>query len=148
MLNPDTYDKMNKLENRKDIFQDMVLYHVKCRKDEIQNILVGFCNISFKRLVMIVSVGCVCALLIMAADLAQHLLLFFCISFHRFLIWYNVHFDYYFALSSVVLGNVVRPRLLERDTLSVIKGRFYITMVKWVTFPTQQEGPGFNHQLG
>ncbi|MCJ8740923.1 hypothetical protein PDJAM_G00064700 [Pangasius djambal] len=30
---------MNKLENRKDIAQDMVLYHVKCRDDEIQNIL-------------------------------------------------------------------------------------------------------------
>lgn len=40
-LNTDTYDKMNKLENRKDIAQDMVLYHVKCRDDEIQNILVG-----------------------------------------------------------------------------------------------------------
>ncbi|XP_066572590.1 rod cGMP-specific 3',5'-cyclic phosphodiesterase subunit alpha [Amia ocellicauda] len=39
VLNTDTYDRMNKLENRKDIFQDMVLYHVKCRKDEIQNIL-------------------------------------------------------------------------------------------------------------
>eukprot|EP00064_Thunnus_orientalis_P004852 superscaffoldBa00000458_g4865 len=39
VLNPDTYDKMNKLENRKDIAQDMVLYHVKCRDDEIQNIL-------------------------------------------------------------------------------------------------------------
>ncbi|XP_023650623.2 rod cGMP-specific 3',5'-cyclic phosphodiesterase subunit alpha isoform X2 [Paramormyrops kingsleyae] len=39
VLNTDTYDKMNKLENRKDIFQNMVLYHVKCRKDEIQNIL-------------------------------------------------------------------------------------------------------------
>ncbi|KAM9821211.1 rod cGMP-specific 3',5'-cyclic phosphodiesterase subunit beta [Neosynchiropus ocellatus] len=38
-LNTDTYDKMNKLENRKDIAQDMVLYHVKCRDDEIQNIL-------------------------------------------------------------------------------------------------------------
>uniref|UniRef100_A0AAR2LNP4 Phosphodiesterase n=1 Tax=Pygocentrus nattereri TaxID=42514 RepID=A0AAR2LNP4_PYGNA len=38
-LNPDTYDKMNKLENRKDIAQDMVLYHVKCRDDEIQNVL-------------------------------------------------------------------------------------------------------------
>uniref|UniRef100_A0AAR2JPJ0 Phosphodiesterase n=1 Tax=Pygocentrus nattereri TaxID=42514 RepID=A0AAR2JPJ0_PYGNA len=44
VLNPDTYERMNKLENRKDIFQDMVLYHVKCRKDEIQNILVGFCT--------------------------------------------------------------------------------------------------------
>uniref|UniRef100_A0A3B3B4Z7 Phosphodiesterase n=1 Tax=Oryzias melastigma TaxID=30732 RepID=A0A3B3B4Z7_ORYME len=38
-LNTDTYDKMNKLENRKDIAQDMVLYHVKCRDDEIQNVL-------------------------------------------------------------------------------------------------------------
>ncbi|KAG7481531.1 hypothetical protein MATL_G00067660 [Megalops atlanticus] len=38
-LNTDTYDKMNKLENRKDIAQDMVLYHVKCRNDEIQDIL-------------------------------------------------------------------------------------------------------------
>lgn len=40
VLNTDTYDKMNKLENRKDIAQDMVLYHVKCSKDEIQEILV------------------------------------------------------------------------------------------------------------
>ncbi|XP_044000119.1 rod cGMP-specific 3',5'-cyclic phosphodiesterase subunit beta [Gambusia affinis] len=39
VLNTDTYDKMNKLENRKDIAQDMVLYHVKCRNDEIQNVL-------------------------------------------------------------------------------------------------------------
>ncbi|CAL8281478.1 rod cGMP-specific 3',5'-cyclic phosphodiesterase subunit beta [Gadus morhua] len=38
-LNTDTYDKMNKLENRKDIAQDMVMYHVKCRDDELQNIL-------------------------------------------------------------------------------------------------------------
>ncbi|XP_036384979.1 rod cGMP-specific 3',5'-cyclic phosphodiesterase subunit beta [Megalops cyprinoides] len=38
-LNTDTYDKMNKLENRKDIAQDMVLYHVRCRDDEIQDIL-------------------------------------------------------------------------------------------------------------
>lgn len=41
VLNTDTYDKMNKLENRKDIAQDMVLYHVKCRNDEIQDILVS-----------------------------------------------------------------------------------------------------------
>ncbi|KAM5283723.1 LOW QUALITY PROTEIN: rod cGMP-specific 3',5'-cyclic phosphodiesterase subunit beta [Hipposideros larvatus] len=38
-LNTDTYDKMNRLENRKDIAQDMVLYHVRCDKDEIQLIL-------------------------------------------------------------------------------------------------------------
>ncbi|TNN71369.1 Rod cGMP-specific 3',5'-cyclic phosphodiesterase subunit beta [Liparis tanakae] len=39
VLNTDTYDKMNKLENRKEIAQDMVLYHIKCRDDEIQNVL-------------------------------------------------------------------------------------------------------------
>lgn len=39
-LNTDTYDKMNKLENRKDIAQDMVLYHVRCDREEIQLILV------------------------------------------------------------------------------------------------------------
>ncbi|XP_046901113.1 rod cGMP-specific 3',5'-cyclic phosphodiesterase subunit beta [Hypomesus transpacificus] len=38
-LNTDTYDKMFRLEQRKNIAQDMVLYHVKCRDDEIQNIL-------------------------------------------------------------------------------------------------------------
>ncbi|KAJ6657121.1 hypothetical protein lerEdw1_002867 [Lerista edwardsae] len=39
VLNTDTYDRMNQLENRKDIAQDVVLYHVKCDKDEIQAIL-------------------------------------------------------------------------------------------------------------
>uniref|UniRef100_UPI00398EB3E7 rod cGMP-specific 3',5'-cyclic phosphodiesterase subunit alpha n=1 Tax=Pristiophorus japonicus TaxID=55135 RepID=UPI00398EB3E7 len=39
VLNTDTYDKMNKLENRKDIAQDMVNYHVKCSKEDIQDIL-------------------------------------------------------------------------------------------------------------
>uniref|UniRef100_A0A4W3JX45 Phosphodiesterase n=1 Tax=Callorhinchus milii TaxID=7868 RepID=A0A4W3JX45_CALMI len=39
VLNTDTYDKMNKLENRKDIAQGQVNYHVKCSKEEIQNIL-------------------------------------------------------------------------------------------------------------
>ncbi|KAM3925751.1 rod cGMP-specific 3',5'-cyclic phosphodiesterase subunit alpha isoform 1-T1 [Leptodactylus fuscus] len=39
VLNTDTYDKMNKLENRKDIYQDMVNYHVKCSNDELQIIL-------------------------------------------------------------------------------------------------------------
>jgi hypothetical protein len=40
VLNPDTYESMNKLENRKDIFQDIVKYHVKCDNEEIQKILV------------------------------------------------------------------------------------------------------------
>ncbi|XP_029439311.1 rod cGMP-specific 3',5'-cyclic phosphodiesterase subunit alpha [Rhinatrema bivittatum] len=39
VLNTDTYDKMNKLENRKDIFLDMVSYHVKCSNDELQTVL-------------------------------------------------------------------------------------------------------------
>uniref|UniRef100_A0A8C0M458 Phosphodiesterase n=1 Tax=Canis lupus familiaris TaxID=9615 RepID=A0A8C0M458_CANLF len=39
VLNPDTYESMNRLENRKDIFQDMVKYHVKCDNEEIQKIL-------------------------------------------------------------------------------------------------------------
>uniref|UniRef100_A0A5F8G3J2 Phosphodiesterase n=1 Tax=Monodelphis domestica TaxID=13616 RepID=A0A5F8G3J2_MONDO len=39
VLNPDTYESMNKLENRKDVFQDMVKYHVKCDNEEIQEIL-------------------------------------------------------------------------------------------------------------
>ncbi|XP_072806207.1 rod cGMP-specific 3',5'-cyclic phosphodiesterase subunit alpha isoform X4 [Vicugna pacos] len=39
VLNPDTYESMNRLENRKDIFQDMVKYHVKCDNEEIQQIL-------------------------------------------------------------------------------------------------------------
>ncbi|KFO32001.1 rod cGMP-specific 3',5'-cyclic phosphodiesterase subunit alpha isoform X4 [Fukomys damarensis] len=39
VLNPDTYESMNKLENRKDVYQDIVKYHVKCDNDEIQNIL-------------------------------------------------------------------------------------------------------------
>ncbi|MEJ1279291.1 hypothetical protein NN561_010222 [Cricetulus griseus] len=41
VLNPDTYESMNRLENRKDIFQDIVKYHVKCDNEEIQKILTG-----------------------------------------------------------------------------------------------------------
>lgn len=58
VLNTDTYDKMNKLENRKDIAQDMVLYHVKCRDDEIQNILVS--TDSRNRLVFCTTVSLYC----------------------------------------------------------------------------------------
>ncbi|ELW64319.1 Rod cGMP-specific 3',5'-cyclic phosphodiesterase subunit alpha [Tupaia chinensis] len=39
LLNSDTYESMNRLENRKDIFQDIVKYHVKCDNEEIQKIL-------------------------------------------------------------------------------------------------------------
>ncbi|XP_015424415.1 PREDICTED: rod cGMP-specific 3',5'-cyclic phosphodiesterase subunit beta [Myotis davidii] len=39
VLNTDTHDRLNKLGNRKDIAQDMVLYHVRCDQDEIQLIL-------------------------------------------------------------------------------------------------------------
>ncbi|MBN3312293.1 PDE6C phosphodiesterase, partial [Atractosteus spatula] len=39
VLNTDTYDKMNKLENRKDIAQEMLMYQTKCTKSELQSIL-------------------------------------------------------------------------------------------------------------
>ncbi len=45
---------MNKLENRKDIAQDMVLYHVKCRDDEIQNILVSLYTLKLQMYFIIV----------------------------------------------------------------------------------------------
>uniref|UniRef100_A0A6I8SB48 Phosphodiesterase n=1 Tax=Xenopus tropicalis TaxID=8364 RepID=A0A6I8SB48_XENTR len=39
VLNTDTYDKMNKLENRKDIAQEMLMYQLKCTPKELQSIL-------------------------------------------------------------------------------------------------------------
>lgn len=39
VLNTDTYDKMNKLENRKDIAQEMLMYQLKCTPHELQTIL-------------------------------------------------------------------------------------------------------------
>ncbi|XP_050815367.1 cone cGMP-specific 3',5'-cyclic phosphodiesterase subunit alpha' isoform X1 [Gopherus flavomarginatus] len=39
VLNTDTYDKMNKLENRKDIAQEMLMYQTKATPEEIQSIL-------------------------------------------------------------------------------------------------------------
>uniref|UniRef100_A0A670HWB5 Phosphodiesterase n=1 Tax=Podarcis muralis TaxID=64176 RepID=A0A670HWB5_PODMU len=41
VLNTDTYDKMNKLENRKDIAQEMLMYQTKATAAEIQTILVN-----------------------------------------------------------------------------------------------------------
>ncbi|KAJ8365688.1 hypothetical protein SKAU_G00145190 [Synaphobranchus kaupii] len=39
VLNCDTYDKLNKMENRKDIAQEMLMYQTKCTKKELQSIL-------------------------------------------------------------------------------------------------------------
>uniref|UniRef100_A0A7M4FG73 Phosphodiesterase n=1 Tax=Crocodylus porosus TaxID=8502 RepID=A0A7M4FG73_CROPO len=39
VLNPDTYDKMNKLENRKDIAQEMLMYQTKATPNEVESIL-------------------------------------------------------------------------------------------------------------
>ncbi|XP_042545617.1 cone cGMP-specific 3',5'-cyclic phosphodiesterase subunit alpha' isoform X1 [Dipodomys spectabilis] len=39
LLNTDTYEKMNKLENRKDIVQEMLMNHTKATPDEIKSIL-------------------------------------------------------------------------------------------------------------
>uniref|UniRef100_A0A8D1DMH0 Phosphodiesterase n=1 Tax=Sus scrofa TaxID=9823 RepID=A0A8D1DMH0_PIG len=41
LLNTDTYEKMNKLENRKDIAQEMLMNHTKATPDEIESILVS-----------------------------------------------------------------------------------------------------------
>lgn len=41
LLNTDTYDKMNKLENRKDIAQEMLMSQTKATPDEIKSILVS-----------------------------------------------------------------------------------------------------------
>ncbi|XP_039628148.1 cone cGMP-specific 3',5'-cyclic phosphodiesterase subunit alpha' isoform X1 [Polypterus senegalus] len=39
VLNTDTYDKLNKMENRKDIAQEMLMYQTKCTNNELQSIL-------------------------------------------------------------------------------------------------------------
>ncbi|KAM5323101.1 cone cGMP-specific 3',5'-cyclic phosphodiesterase subunit alpha' [Glossophaga mutica] len=39
LLNTDTYEKMNKLENRKDIAQEMLMHQTKATPDEIKSIL-------------------------------------------------------------------------------------------------------------
>ncbi|KAM9323793.1 cone cGMP-specific 3',5'-cyclic phosphodiesterase subunit alpha' [Gastrophryne carolinensis] len=39
VLNTDTYEKMNKLQNRKDIAQEMLMYQLKCTPAELQSIL-------------------------------------------------------------------------------------------------------------
>lgn len=41
VLNCDTYDRLNRMEHRKDIAQEMLMYQTKCTKDELQSILVS-----------------------------------------------------------------------------------------------------------
>lgn len=50
MLNCDTYDKLNRMEYRKDIAQEMLMYQTKCTKEELQSILVGISSASFQKL--------------------------------------------------------------------------------------------------
>lgn len=40
VLNCDTYDRLNKMENRKDIAQEMLLCQTRCTNTEMQTILV------------------------------------------------------------------------------------------------------------
>lgn len=40
-LNCDTYDRLNRMEYRKDIAQEMLLYQTRCTNDEMQSILVS-----------------------------------------------------------------------------------------------------------
>lgn len=37
----DTYDRLNRVEYRKEIAQEMLMYQTKCTKDELQSILVS-----------------------------------------------------------------------------------------------------------
>ncbi|MGH0119715.1 UNVERIFIED_CONTAM: hypothetical protein FKN15_058668 [Acipenser sinensis] len=39
VLNTDTYDRLNKMENRKDIAQEMLMYQTKCTKSEILSVM-------------------------------------------------------------------------------------------------------------
>nr|XP_046232203.1 cone cGMP-specific 3',5'-cyclic phosphodiesterase subunit alpha' isoform X1 [Scatophagus argus]XP_046232204.1 cone cGMP-specific 3',5'-cyclic phosphodiesterase subunit alpha' isoform X1 [Scatophagus argus] len=39
VLNCDTYDKLNRMEYRKEIAQEMLMYQTRCTKDELQSIL-------------------------------------------------------------------------------------------------------------
>lgn len=41
VLNCDTYDRLNRMEWRKDIAQEMLMYQTRCTKDELQSILVS-----------------------------------------------------------------------------------------------------------
>lgn len=41
VLNPDTYEKLNKMENRKDIAQEMLMYQTKATPSEVKSILVS-----------------------------------------------------------------------------------------------------------
>lgn len=49
VLNCDTYDKLNRMEYRKDIAQDMLMYQTKCTKDEMFSILVSAELCSFQK---------------------------------------------------------------------------------------------------
>lgn len=41
VLNCDTYDKLNRMQYRKEIAQEMLMYQTKCTNDEMQSILVS-----------------------------------------------------------------------------------------------------------
>lgn len=41
VLNCDTYDRLNRMEYRKDIAQEMLMYQSRCTNDEMQSILVS-----------------------------------------------------------------------------------------------------------
>lgn len=41
VLNCDTYDKLNRMEWRKEIAVEMLMYQTKCTPEEMQSILVG-----------------------------------------------------------------------------------------------------------
>lgn len=44
VLNCDTYDKLNRMQYRKEIAQEMLMYQTRCTNDEMQSILVSTCH--------------------------------------------------------------------------------------------------------
>lgn len=44
VLNCDTYDKLNRMQYRKEIAQEMLMYQTRCTNDEMQSILVSTCT--------------------------------------------------------------------------------------------------------
>uniref|UniRef100_A0A8C4E6Q8 Phosphodiesterase n=1 Tax=Dicentrarchus labrax TaxID=13489 RepID=A0A8C4E6Q8_DICLA len=114
MLNPDTYDKMNKLENRKDIFQDMVMYHIKC-------LLPKHCKFKYINLYIYIYI-CMCK--------SEILEFHFCDFEHSELDLVKCGIKMYYELKVVDKFHIPRE-VLVRFMYSLSKGYRCITYHNW-----------------
>uniref|UniRef100_A0A6Q2ZJN0 Phosphodiesterase n=1 Tax=Esox lucius TaxID=8010 RepID=A0A6Q2ZJN0_ESOLU len=134
VLNADTYDKWNKLENRKDIFQDMVLYHIKCRTDETQNVLVG--KVTFSHgVVSFIFFSCVgwltvCLEVLPSSETSELFEFHFCDFEHSHLDLVKLGIKMYYELGVVDKFHVPRETL-TRFCYSLSKGYRQITYHNW-----------------